>query len=498
MNLNKDNLASIVGKEIELPAADVFSLPEKVLQFGTGVLLRGLPDYFIDKANKKGLFNGRIVVVKSTSQGGSDEFEKQDALYTHCIRGYEDETIIDSYILNASISRVLAANESWKEIVACAANPAMEIIISNTTEAGIVLTDDNIHASPPSSFPGKLLAFLYERYKIFNGDNNRGLVILPTELITDNGKKLKEIVLELARRNKLEDAFISWLLEANDFCNTLVDRIVPGKLSDKDRAAVEQVLGYTDELMIMSEVYSLWAIETSNERVKSKLSFTAIDSGVIVAADINKYKELKLRLLNGSHTFTCGLAILSGFTTVKEAMADDKFYAFISDLMLNEIVPTVVAGDITENEARLFAQHVLNRYRNPFIEHKWLSITLQYTMKMRSRNVDTINRYYQRKNNVPQCMAKGFAAYLLFMHSIAGENGNYTGNINGHEYVINDQHAKDLHLKWQQFEGVTFVQNVLADEILWGSSLPAIPGFAEAVYSNMISLQSAKELMIAG
>ena len=326
MNLTRNHLKLInTSIGVELPADDTFQLPEKVLQFGTGVLLRGLPDYFIDKANKQGLFNGRVVVVKSTAQGGSDEFEKQDGLYTLCVRGYDNGTVVDKFILNACISRVLAASESWKEILACAANPEMQVIISNTTEAGIVLVDDDVNAAPPSSFPGKLLAFLHERYKIFKGDLNAGFVILPTELITDNGKKLKEIVLELATRNKLEEGFIKWLNEANDFCSTLVDRIVPGKLSNADKEAAERHLSYKDELMIMSEVYSLWAIETDSERAKAKLAFSACDKGVVIAPDINKFKELKLRLLNGSHTFTCGLAILQGFATVKEAMENETF-----------------------------------------------------------------------------------------------------------------------------------------------------------------------------
>src|SRR6478609_7874693 len=142
MILSRYTLKNIASDKVNIPDESIFELPEKVLQFGTGVLLRGLPDYFIDKANKQGLFNGRIVVVKSTSQGGSDDFEKQDGLYTHCIKGYEGETIVDKNILNASISRVLAASESWNEILACAKSPDMQIIISNTTEAGIVLTDD--------------------------------------------------------------------------------------------------------------------------------------------------------------------------------------------------------------------------------------------------------------------------------------------------------------------------------------------------------------------
>jgi len=490
MNLSKNHLKLInTTTGIDLPGESIHQLPEKVLQFGTGVLLRGLPDYFIDKANKQGVFNGRIVVVKSTSQGSGDAFEKQDGLYTLCVRGYDNGTVVNKYILNASISRVLAANESWDAILECAANPLMEIVISNTTEAGLVLTDDDVHARPPVSFPGKLLAFLYKRFQIFNGDIKAGMVILPTELITDNGLKLKEILLELCKRNNLEESFVNWLTEANDFCNTLVDRIVPGALSAKDKADAEKHLGFNDDLMIMSEVYSLWAIETDSERAKEKLSFSASDAGVVITPDVSKFKELKLRLLNGSHTFSCGLAVLKGFNTVKEAMENETFYSFISELMFREIVPAMLTDSITEQDAKAFATNVLDRYRNPFIEHKWLSITLQYTMKMKSRNVSSIVWYFEKFGRAPLHMATGFAAYILFMRSDLNDAGNYTGRLNNKEYIINDQFASSLHLKWQQYTGIELVESVLSDESLWGVSLAALPGFSEAVYNSMMALQ---------
>ena len=199
MQLSKEIIKKITPQAgLIIPDEKLFSLPEKVLQFGTGVLLRGLPDYFIDKANRKGIFNGRVVVVKSTSQGSADAFDKQDGLYTLCVKGIENGEMTEEAIINSSISRVLSAKEQWAEILACAHNPEMKIIISNTTEVGIVLTDDDIKLSPPNSFPGKLLAFLYERYKAFYGREDSGMVIVPTELIIDNGTKLRSIVLELA------------------------------------------------------------------------------------------------------------------------------------------------------------------------------------------------------------------------------------------------------------------------------------------------------------
>jgi tagaturonate reductase len=349
MELSKKNIQQISPQQgLSIPEQAILALPEKVLQFGTGVLLRGLPDYFIDKANKKGIFNGRVVIVKSTSNGGTDAFTTQDGLFTLCVKGIEESKKVEETIINASISRVLSAAEEWQEVLNCAQNPEMQLVISNTTEVGIVLTQDDIHQSPPTSFPGKLLAFLHERYKVFNGSVESGMVIVPTELITDNGTKLREIVLELAEQNRLEKPFIQWLASANHFCNSLVDRIVPGKLPTAEQKAAEQRLGYTDELMIMAEPFRLWAIESGSERVKEVLSFSQADKGVVVTPDIEKFRELKLRLLNGTHTFSSGLAVLAGFTTVKDAMADENMAAYVRRLMMLEIA-AAVSGDTMED-----------------------------------------------------------------------------------------------------------------------------------------------------
>jgi tagaturonate reductase len=491
MILSKQTLSSVQkAKGLDIPAAAIFSLPEKVLQFGTGVLLRGLPGYFIDKANKQAVFNGRIVMVKSTSQGDTDAFSSQDNLYTQCVRGIDKGEQVDEFIINASVSRVLSAAGSWKKILACAANPQLQVIISNTTEVGITLLDnEDVYTSPPVSFPGKLLAFLLERYTKFNGSAESGMVIIPTELITENGTKLKHIVIELAKQNKLEEGFIKWIATANDFCNSLVDRIVPGKLPAADREVTEARLGFKDDLMIMSEVYRLWAIETTSKRTKEILSFSKTDTAVVIAADIDKFRELKLRLLNGSHSFACAVALLLGFTTVKQAMTDRDFQAFISSLMLDEIVPAIVGEKLSREEALEFSAKVIERYRNPFIEHQWLSISLQYSSKMKLRNVPVLLQYYEKMGTVPQHMALGFAAYLLFMRSVINEKNEYAGELAGLQYIINDDRAARLHGLWSIGGTGKFVEEVLQDKGLWGADLSALPGFTEVVGAYLISIQ---------
>lgn len=455
MKLSKELLLRLHEKE----ATHCLALPEKVLQFGTGVLLRGLPDFFIDKANKQGLFNGRIVVVKSTAKGSTDAFAEQDGLYTQCIRGIEGGQPVSENIINASISRVLSATSQWEEILACATNPDMQVVISNTTEVGITYVEESIHTIPPQSFPGKLLAFLYQRYLFFKGDSSKGLVIIPTELIPDNGDRLRDILLQLSAFNELEAGFVHWLTNYNDCCNSLVDCIVPG--------AVNITPGYEDALMIMTEVYRLWAIETSSERVKKTLSFSGADAGVVLSPDINVFRELKLRLLNGTHTLSCGLAFLAGHDTVKAAMSNESMAAYMEGLMMHEIIPAITDTHIRHDAAVPFAGAVLDRFRNPAIEHRWLSICSQYTAKLKMRVVPVLWQYYQRTEQVPALIALGFAAHALFMR--------------GGDYTIADEHAAWYQEQWQQHTPAQLVQHALGNSTLWGRDLSAIPGFAAIV-----------------
>ena len=491
MQLSKATIKNIQPQTgLIIPDEQLLSLPEKVLQFGTGVLLRGLPDYFIDKANRQGIFNGRVVVVKSTSSGGTDEFAQQDGLFTHCIRGIENGQQVEEMVINSSISKVLSANDDWKKILGYAQRPEMQVIISNTTEVGIVLSDDKITDQPPSSFPGKLLAFLWERYSAFNGTEESGMVIVPTELISDNGTLLRSIVVELAIKNKLEEKFISWLQTANHFCNSLVDRIVPGKLAGDDKIVTEKKLGYADDLMIMSECFRLWAIESGSQRVKDILSFIKADTGIVIAPDITKFRELKLRLLNGTHTFSCGLAFLAGFETVKEAMRDQTMSSYIHGLMTQEIAVAMSCAMISYEEACVFAGKVMDRFSNPFLDHKWISIAMNYTSKIKMRNVPLLLKHYEKHTTVPALMALGFAGYLLFMKAEAGKDNVYSGYKNGKKYPVQDPQAGQLATYWQQSDTKKLVKAVLADQNLWETDLSLLPGFVEAVNEALNQLMN--------
>lgn len=458
------------------PNQEVFNYPEKAIFFGTGVLLRGLPLYFIDKANKQGVFKGRVVVVKSTSRGGISAYGEQDGCFTTVVRGIANGKEVEENIVNCAISRVLTASDDWDEILAVAASPDLTVVVSNTTEVGITYEEESIFDNPPSSFPAKLLAVLHKRYQAFGGDTQRGLVIVPTELISENGKMLHGIVNQLAAYNRLDAAFVSWLNEANQFCNSLVDRIVPGEIKGDQKAELEAEFGYRDDLMLMAEPYRLWAIEGDGS-IKAKLSFHEVDAGIKIESSIEKYKELKLRLLNAPHTFCTGLAHLAGFVTVKEAMRDEEFLTFIRGLMFDEIAnsldPSIDAAEIDA-----FAEAVIDRFSNSHLDHKWLSISLNYTSKIKMRCIKLIENWYDQVSAERSRMAFGFASYLRFMKVEREENGKYYGHANGQEYVLNDPEAGQLMALWNSTDDVpTLVGNVLKSEELWETDLTKLEGF---------------------
>jgi tagaturonate reductase len=476
--LNKQNLAAGFTSTIpvQLPNQEVFSYPEKVLQFGTGVLLRGLCDYYIDKANREGIFKGRVVLVKSTDRPGADAFTEQDGLFTHCIKGIDNGKAIEETVVNSAISRTLTAATEWNSILELAQSADMQVIISNTTEVGIqYVANDPISGGSPKSFPAKLLAFLVARFQHFHGSAASGMVVVPTELIINNGDVLKEIVLKLAADHQLPEAFVSWLNTHNHFCNSLVDRIVPGAPDAQTNAAICAELGYSDKNLIISEVYSLWAIQ-GGSRVKDVLSFAKADAGVVIAEDIEIYRELKLRLLNGTHTLMCGMSYLLGFRLVKDVMANGYLSKLIMNLMLSELA-LAIPYKMDFKVADRFGRSVLDRFRNPFINHKLIDITVQYTTKMRMRNVPLVINYYKEFGKAPELFAMGFAAYLQFMHAVKEENGKSFGDSNGELYPINCDYAGYFYEAWKEFD----LKKILADTSLWGADLSALPGFEQAV-----------------
>jgi tagaturonate reductase len=449
VRLNRQLLASLNGN-----AATAH--PERAIQFGTGAFLRGFVDYFIDQANRRSVFNGRVVAVGSTGSGRDRKLNEQDGLYTLACRGIENGAQRHDYQIIGSVSRALSATQQWQDVLACARNPAIELVFSNTTETGIALDkSDKLGPGAPRTFPGKLTSFLLERARHFDFSPERGVAVLPCELIENNADVLKRMVIELAHEWALGGEFEEWLETAVSFCNTLVDRIVPGELDGTELEAAWAEVGYRDELLIVCEPYRLYAIE-ADERARPKLGFAAADPNILITDDVTLYRERKVRLLNGTHTIMAPLALLAGCKTVTDALQDEQIGAFVRRALFTELVISSAADD-----AEAFASQAMDRFANPFVRHALLDITLQQTAKMRVRVVPAVVDYMARTGSVPDLLALGFAAYLLYVREAHG---------NGRP----DTEVEAVSAAWRATpnDAKALAHNLCANPQLWGQPLP--------------------------
>ena len=463
------------------PVPAHLDLPEKAVQFGTGAFLRGFVEYFLDEANRRGRFGGRVVAVGSTGSGRDQVLNEQGGLYTLSTAGVEAGAPRQAHRVIASLSRALSAAAAWNDVLACARNPALELVFSNTTEVGIALDEgDDPTLAPPRSFPGKLARFLHERAVTFDYDRARGVVVLPCELVEDNGDRLREIVLAIGRRWGLGDAFARWVEAAVPFPNTLVDRIVPGAPSGEQAERLLATLRYRDALLTTCEVYRLFAIE-GGDALRGRLPFADADLGIVVAEDITAYRERKVHLLNGAHTLMAPVALLAGCETVLDAVRHETVGHFIRRATLDEIAPGLGVPF-----AHAYARDVLDRFANPYVRHALIDITLHGTTKMRVRVVPSVVRYAERTGRAPASLAFGFAAYLLFTRGALQEERRRAGL-----HVPPDDRAERVRAAWASLGGhddaalAELVYAVCSDGSLWGADLTALPGFADAVLEHL-------------
>ena len=471
------------------------SLPEKVLQFGTGVLLKGLPDYLIDQANRMGKFGGRIVQVKSTNKGNAEGIKQQDGLFTLVEQGLENGAEVQKINVISSISRTLEAHKQWDEIKQLAASTELEIVLSNTTEVGLTYYQEEVLKQMPKTFPGKLAALLYHRYLSFKGDKGSGLVIIPCELIPNNAHLLKEAVVKHAKFNEFEPGFYTWLDAENVFCSSLVDRIVPGKPTTQTAELLHQKIGYEDTELIVSELYALWAIEFPEQAPRPMPDWQGVHPNWILAPDISMYRERKLRLLNGTHTAMVGLALLCGFNTVAESLQNDDFYTFVKTLMLKEIVPSI---PVEPTAAEAFALDVLQRFQNPFVEHFLVNITLQYISKMKMRNVVTILNFIHKNKSVPQRLALGFAGMLAYMQPEYEQDGKFYKSMGGQTVELQDAQAALLYKAWQDFSGDTkaLTGAIMSNANIWGQDFVEETAFRDQVSHYLATLMHKPALEV--
>ena len=461
-------------KRIE-EVCSLIAYTEKVVQFGEGNFLRAFTDWMLDKMNKESGFDAGVVVIQPLAKGMVPQLNAQQGQYTLFLNGIKKGEAISEKIVIDAIQRGINPYDQVAEWLALASQPELEFVISNTTEAGIAFDPaDTFEMSVQNSFPGKLTAFLYRRFMAFEGAKDKGLIMIPCELINKNGEKLKEVVLKYADNWSLPASFIKWIKEANTFCNSLVDRIVPGYPFDKAERLWE-TLGYEDNLMVEGEQFHLWVIETEKN---DKPFFPAKASGlnIIFTEDLTPYRTRKVRILNGAHTTMVPVGLLYGIETVKEAVEDEVVGKFIHAAIFDEIIPTL---DLSKSELDAFGKDVLDRFKNPYVKHYLQSISLNSNSKFETRVLPSLLTYLERTGTLPKKLVFALAATIvLFKGDVSFELKDDAKWLTLYKELWNDLAADKI-------DYTALVTKVLGQTALWQQDLNDVEGLTEQVTSNV-------------
>ncbi len=459
------------------------TLPVKVLQFGEGNFLRAFIDWMINEMNKQGKFNGLVQIVQPLPQGMGKMINDQDGLYTLIIRGVEGGKEVQKREVIESVVGCLNAYEEWAAVVEAAKNPDLRFVFSNTTEAGIEYKPEALDLnSTPNTYPAKLTSLVYQRWQAFNGDPAKGLYFIPCELINRNGATLKECMLKYAADWNLPADFAAWLENSCIYINTLVDRIVAGY----PRAEAEQIcaeLGYKDNLLDCGEPFHFYVLE-GPQSVLDELPLKECGLNVVVTDNQTPYRTRKVRFLNGAHTGNILAALLGGLNLVDEMMNDADFGAMVRKSIFDEIFPTV---DLPDQEKQFFAESVVERFLNPFANHRLLSISLNSVSKWKVRVLPSLLDYLQMKGQLPPVLAFSLAALLRFYRLKLDADGNATGSCGELTWPVSDS-PEILAFFAGIADDADYVRKALANTEFWGMDLNTVAGLTDSVTANLAKI----------
>ena len=461
------------------------SFTERILQFGEGNFLRAFANWMIHEMNHQANFDAGTVVIQPIADGLIKTLNDQDGLYTLYMNGIKNGEVLSERKVVDCIQRGINPYEDYDAYLANAENTNLRFVISNTTEAGISYNpEDNLEDAPQASFPGKLTALLYKRFHFFNGASEKGLIVIPCELIDRNGDNLKKIVLQYATDWNLDKGFVSWINNDNIFCNTLVDRIVPGYPRGKIDTIAEE-LGYIDNLVVEGEQFHLWVIEAP-ESVKNEIPAKTCGLNIVFTNNMEPYRTRKVRILNGAHTSLVPVSYLYGIDKVRESLEDQVVGKFIQDAIFEEICPTL---DLPEQELKQFSNAVLERFRNPYLEHDLISISLNSISKYKTRVLPSVLEYIKRENALPKRLLFSLAALIAF----------YRGDRNGVNIPLkDDQSVLDFFAaQWVAIDVKAIAKATLQNVDFWGQDLTQFNGLLKEVTTslNAITKHGMKEAL---
>ncbi len=451
--------------------------PIKVVQFGEGNFLRAFVDYAFQRLNNEVDFNAGIAMVQPLKDGMVNMINDQDGLYTLFMNGIKKGEKIQDIELITNIVKAINPYTNFADYLALAKEEELQFIVSNTTEAGIeFIESDTTEMQPPTSFPAKLTVLLYERFKHFNGDASKGLIIIPCELIDYNSETLKKCILQYCDLWNLGAEFKTWVSDACTYHSTLVDRIVPGY----PRAEIEEYnnkLEYQDNLIVAAEPFFLWAIE-GGEALKQKLPFHKTNLNVKIVDDIRPYKMIKVRILNGAHTAMVPFSLLYGNKLVMETVNGSFTGKFVNSI-ISEISGTL---DMDKNEIRAYTEEVMDRFKNPFIKHALSDIALNSISKFKVRVLPSLLQYYNANKKLPTNLTFSLACLIQF----------YKGTWNNEALPVKDspEIVEAFKNSWQLRTLDSVVTKILVNTEFWGEDLTKIDGLEVALVLALNEIES--------
>ncbi len=485
--LNRVKLAE--GKLAVESSAPSSLKPTRILQIGDGNFLRAFVDWMVDVANGAGLMNGEIIMAQPLERGVAELMKAQDQLFTVLLRGVHNGQPVQSKRLVSCIKDTLNPYSQWEAMLATVQDPALRFVVSNTTEAGIAYVEEAlVDGKCPTNFPAKATALLLARFKAFSGSPESGLVFLPCELIEANGSKLRQYVLQFAEAWKLPAEFVAWVKDHNVFCNTLVDRIVPG-FPAAEAEALYAEFGYKDPLMVTAEPFLLWVIE-GPAKIAEELPLHKAGLDVVWTDDLQPYRTRKVRILNGAHTASSLASYCAGLDTVREMTEDSVVSKYLNKVMFEEIVPFVPLPDA---ERKAYAETIMERFANPHIRHELISIALNSVSKWQVRVLPTVKDYAAKHGKAPAGLSFSLAALLNFYRGQSAANGDYEGQREKGSYPIKDNAdiLTIMDAAWRGADDVTKVAaTLLADTRLWGEDLTKVPGLAEQTANALARIKA--------
>jgi fructuronate reductase len=380
----------------------------EIIHLGLGAFFRAHGAIYIEDAAPTGW---GILGVSLQSPAMRDRLAPQGGAYTALELGPDGETARRVEV----VQRVLVARQDPMAVLTAMADPAVRIVTLTVTEKGYChdlasgrlnpLHPDILHdltADLPISAPGYLVRALALR----RAAGNAPFTVLSCDNLPGNGRLVRRVVLDLATR--IDPALADWIADTARFPSCMVDRIVPAT-NERDIARVTALTGVHDAAPVVHEPFRQWVIE--DDFVGGTRPDLA-RAGVQMVRDVTPFEEMKLRMLNGTHSALAYVGYLAGFETVADAAANPVMAAYLRHLWRHEIIPTLTAPPGVDLHA--YADALFARYANPNMHHRTWQIAMDGSQKLPQRILGTIAANINTRRPCPGLML-GVAAWMVYV-----------------------------------------------------------------------------------